>query len=50
VELIENGGRSRGNAGLPPLWDGQTAPRIVQILKSALQRDSNFAPEHVPVS
>jgi UDP-N-acetylglucosamine 2-epimerase (non-hydrolysing) len=50
VELIEKVGSGRGNAGFPPLWDGQTAPRIVQILKGALQRDLSPDPERVPVS
>jgi UDP-N-acetylglucosamine 2-epimerase (non-hydrolysing) len=50
LELIENGGRGRGISGLPPLWDGQTAPRIVQILKGALRKDLTLAAERVPVS
>jgi UDP-N-acetylglucosamine 2-epimerase (non-hydrolysing) len=32
----------------PPLWDGRTAPRIVNILKEAAQRDLACTEERVP--
>jgi UDP-N-acetylglucosamine 2-epimerase (non-hydrolysing) len=33
----------------PPLWDGQTAARIVRILKQAWQGDSALTEERVPL-
>ncbi len=33
----------------PPLWDGQTAARIVGILKQAWQHDSAYTAERVPL-
>ncbi len=37
-EVLDNGGPDRSALLLPPLWDGQTAPRIVHILKEAWER------------
>ena len=45
------GNRSLGRSALvrPPLWDGQTAPRIVHILKETWQRNLALAAEPVPL-
>ncbi len=34
---------------VPPLWDGQTAPRIVRILKEAWERSLDYHAERVPL-
>ena len=34
---------------VPPLWDGQTAPRIVRVLKQAWESKLNHATERVPL-
>jgi UDP-N-acetylglucosamine 2-epimerase (non-hydrolysing) len=59
LEVLENSqsktgtgtGTSTGRlaACRPPLWDGQTAPRIVRILKESWQRKLAFDTESVPV-
>jgi UDP-N-acetylglucosamine 2-epimerase (non-hydrolysing) len=50
LELLESANRGKG--GSPPvhpaLWDGRTAPRIVSVLKEALQRDPACTEERVP--
>jgi UDP-N-acetylglucosamine 2-epimerase (non-hydrolysing) len=33
LALLENPGQGRSAPVRPPLWDGQTAPRIVRILR-----------------
>ena len=38
LDVLENGGTDRSTVLRPPLWDGQTAPRIVHILKEAWQQ------------
>jgi UDP-N-acetylglucosamine 2-epimerase (non-hydrolysing) len=43
-------GHGRASPARPPLWDGQTAPRIVRILKESWQRQSAAVAERVPVS
>jgi UDP-N-acetylglucosamine 2-epimerase (non-hydrolysing) len=48
-EVLENGGPDRSALLRPPLWDGQTAPRIVHILKEAWQRHLACAAEPVPL-
>jgi UDP-N-acetylglucosamine 2-epimerase (non-hydrolysing) len=48
-EILENGGPGRSALLRPPLWDGQTAPRIVHILKEAWQRHLACAAEPVPL-
>ncbi len=48
-EVLENGGPGRSALLRPPLWDGQTAPRIVHILKEAWQRHLACAAEPVPL-
>jgi UDP-N-acetylglucosamine 2-epimerase (non-hydrolysing) len=47
LNLLESDGRPAHS--VPPLWDGQTAPRIVGILKQAWQRDLPYAAERVPL-
>ena len=49
LELLEN--RFQGGLSFerPPLWDGQTAPRIVRILKRAWQQRLAAAEEPVPL-
>jgi UDP-N-acetylglucosamine 2-epimerase (non-hydrolysing) len=51
LELLDRPLYSRGkHAPLhPPLWDGQTAPRIVRVLREAWQRDLACAGERVPL-
>jgi UDP-N-acetylglucosamine 2-epimerase (non-hydrolysing) len=48
-EVLENGGPGGSALLRPPLWDGQTAPRIVHILKEAWQRHLACAAEPVPL-
>jgi UDP-N-acetylglucosamine 2-epimerase (non-hydrolysing) len=48
-QVIENGGPDRSALLRPPLWDGQTAPRIVHILKEAWERRVACAEEPVPL-
>jgi UDP-N-acetylglucosamine 2-epimerase (non-hydrolysing) len=48
-EVLENSGPDRSALLRPPLWDGQTAPRIVHILKEAWQRHLACAAEPVPL-
>jgi UDP-N-acetylglucosamine 2-epimerase (non-hydrolysing) len=48
-EILENGSPGRSALLRPPLWDGQTAPRIVHILKEAWQRQLACAAEPVPL-
>jgi UDP-N-acetylglucosamine 2-epimerase (non-hydrolysing) len=38
LDILENGSPGRSALLRPPLWDGQAAPRIVQILKEAWQQ------------
>jgi UDP-N-acetylglucosamine 2-epimerase (non-hydrolysing) len=49
LELFENRFQGRFSPEHPPLWDGQTAPRIVHILKQAWQRRLAGAEEPVPL-
>ncbi len=49
LEILENGGPGRSTILRPPLWDGQTAPRIVHILKEAWERHVACAAERVPL-
>jgi UDP-N-acetylglucosamine 2-epimerase (non-hydrolysing) len=49
LELLENRGQDSLSPRPPPLWDGQTAPRIVHILKQAWQRHLACAAEPVPL-
>jgi UDP-N-acetylglucosamine 2-epimerase (non-hydrolysing) len=49
LEVLEDGGPGRSALLAPPLWDGQTAPRIVHILKEAWQRHRACAAEPVPL-
>jgi UDP-N-acetylglucosamine 2-epimerase (non-hydrolysing) len=49
LELLENRAQGRFSPVRPPLWDGQTAPRIVHILKEAWQRSLARAAEPVPL-
>jgi len=49
LDLLESDGIRRSARSRPPLWDGQTAPRIVGILKQAWQRDLAYAAERVPL-
>ncbi len=50
LELLENAAsKARFRSVRPPLWDGQTAPRIVHILKQAWQRRLAGAAEPVPL-
>lgn len=48
---LENGKARQPESVLarPPLWDGQTAPRIVTVLKQALTQTQASAAERVPV-
>ena len=46
LDVLENGGQ-RGS--VPPLWDGQTAPRIVQVLKQVWERTLAYDAERVPL-
>jgi UDP-N-acetylglucosamine 2-epimerase (non-hydrolysing) len=48
-EVLENAGPDRSALLRPPLWDGQTAPRIVHILKEAWERRLACAEEPVPL-
>jgi UDP-N-acetylglucosamine 2-epimerase (non-hydrolysing) len=48
LDVLENGG-PRAALLRPPLWDGQTAPRIVRILKQAWERQLACAAEPVPL-
>jgi UDP-N-acetylglucosamine 2-epimerase (non-hydrolysing) len=49
LHVLENGSPDRSAILRPPLWDGQTAPRIVHILKEAWQGHRAFAAEPVPL-
>ena len=49
LDLLKNGGPERSTLLRPPLWDGQTAPRIVHILKQAWERHLACAAEPVPL-
>ncbi len=49
LDLLGTERRGKPPALPPPLWDGQTAPRIVQILKDTLQPNLAVATERVPV-
>jgi UDP-N-acetylglucosamine 2-epimerase (non-hydrolysing) len=51
MELLENAHQGKGGSPpvRPPLWDGRTAPRIVRVLKEALQRDPACTAERVPL-
>ena len=49
LELFENRFQGRLSPDRPPLWDGQTAPRIVHILKQAWQHRLAGAEEPVPL-
>ncbi len=49
LELLENRGQESLSPVRPPLWDGQTAPRIVHILKQAWQRQMACDAEPVPL-
>ena len=49
LDVLENGDPGRSSVLRPPLWDGQTAPRIVHILKEAWQRRLACAAEPVPL-
>jgi UDP-N-acetylglucosamine 2-epimerase (non-hydrolysing) len=49
LEVLEDGSPGRSALLAPPLWDGQTAPRIVHILKEAWQRHRACAAEPVPL-
>jgi UDP-N-acetylglucosamine 2-epimerase (non-hydrolysing) len=49
LELLGNGFQGRFSPERPPLWDGQTAPRIVHILKQAWQHRLACAEEPVPL-
>jgi len=49
LDVLENGGPGRSTLLRPPLWDGQTAPRIVHILKEAWQGHLACAVEPVPL-
>ena len=44
LNTLENPAQRRA---VPPLWDGQTAARIVRILKRALERSLDYAAERV---
>jgi UDP-N-acetylglucosamine 2-epimerase (non-hydrolysing) len=49
LEVLEHP-RGKADAALrPPLWDGQTAARIVRILKQAWQGDPALTEERVPL-
>jgi UDP-N-acetylglucosamine 2-epimerase (non-hydrolysing) len=49
LDLLENAGPVKSALLRPPLWDGQTAPRIVHILKQAWERHLACAAEPVPL-
>jgi UDP-N-acetylglucosamine 2-epimerase (non-hydrolysing) len=49
LDVLENRGQRRIPPEHPPLWDGQAAPRIVQILKETWQRRLACAAEPVPL-
>ncbi len=49
LNVLENGGLEGSALVRPPLWDGQTASRIVRILKQAWQRNLVDAAEPVPL-
>jgi UDP-N-acetylglucosamine 2-epimerase (non-hydrolysing) len=49
LELLENRFQGRSSRDLPPFWDGQTAPRIVHVLKRAWQHRLACAEEPVPL-
>jgi UDP-N-acetylglucosamine 2-epimerase (non-hydrolysing) len=49
LELFENRFQGGLSPERPPLWDGQTAPRIVHILKQAWQHRLAGAEEPVPL-
>jgi len=49
LDVLENRGQRRFSPERPPLWDGQTAPRIVQILKETWLRRPACAAEPVPL-
>jgi UDP-N-acetylglucosamine 2-epimerase (non-hydrolysing) len=50
LEILQNAPQSKDRSApiRPPLWDGRTAPRIVRVLKEALQRDPACTEERVP--
>jgi UDP-N-acetylglucosamine 2-epimerase (non-hydrolysing) len=48
LDVLGTGSQGRSAPFRPPLWDGQTAPRIVRVLKEAWQRNLASAAEHVP--
>ena len=49
LEVLESAPHRQGRSAplRPPLWDGQTAPRIVGILKEVWQRRSGHVPRSV---
>jgi UDP-N-acetylglucosamine 2-epimerase (non-hydrolysing) len=49
LELLESRFQSKSSPERPSLWDGQTAPRIVHILKQAWQNRLASAEEPVPL-
>ena len=49
LELFVNRFQGGLSPERPPLWDGQTAPRIVHILKQAWQHRLAGAEEPVPL-
>ena len=50
LSVLASLGETRQAVARPPLWDGQTAPRIVNVLKETWRQKPVRVAEHVPVS